>query len=74
MLECERVCAYVHQILYFRKDINSLHLVQKKTLSLTLQVTAPLSASLKSGKQGQGLKQLKPLPADGFSAVLLYRV
>lgn len=31
VLECERVCAYVHmhQILYFRKDINSLYLVQK---------------------------------------------
>lgn len=43
-------------------------------LSFTLQVTAPLSASLKSGKQAQGLKQAKPLPADVFSAVLLYRV
>lgn len=76
VLECERVCVHVHQILYFRKDINSLYLVQKKkkTLSFPLQVTAPLSASLKSGEQGQGLKQAKPLPADVFSAVLLHRV
>lgn len=53
VLECERVCAYVHmhQILYFRKDINSLYLVQKNSLSWTLPVTAPLSASLNSGKK-----------------------